>query len=72
MKCSKSFIVTVIALLIAAKYAWYRVQDAYDVRYTGTPEAQGGVEHDVIMWRLRTGKYATNSLAPAPQPERAD
>lgn len=68
MKCSKNFIVTVIALLVAAKYAWYRVQDTYDVRYTGTPDAQGGVEHDVIMWRLRTGKYPTNSPAPAPQP----
>jgi hypothetical protein len=68
MKCSKSFIVTVVALLIATKYAWYRVQDTYDVRYTGTPDAQGGVEHDVIMWRLRTGKYPTNSPAPLPLP----
>ncbi|HWD92917.1 MAG TPA: hypothetical protein VG938_11280 [Verrucomicrobiae bacterium] len=68
MKCSKSFIVTVIALLVAAEYARYRVQDTYDVRYTGTPDAQGGVEHDVIMWRLRTGKLPTNSPAPAPQP----
>ena len=68
MKCSKSFIVTVIALLVVAEYARYRVQDTYDVRYTGTPDAQGGVEHDVIMWRLRTGKYPTNSPTPAPQP----
>lgn len=64
MKCSKGFILTVVALLIVAWPLWRHWNEQANTPTMGVAEAQGGdrAQIDAIV------KYHQQTNKPAPQP----
>jgi hypothetical protein len=59
MKCGKSFLVAVVALLIVGGFLWRRWNEAAHAPLMGIPQAQGGDDHELIIRRyLRTNNPA--------------